>query len=236
VVAPDVLCCDAPSSRAVGRRIAALGVGVRTLAPDALGAALRHAAPRAVVLDTDLTEPELEALLRAVAPPLERGATTGLAAGPPPGAARRARLREAGVTLALFEPVDDATLRHQVNRVFLGERHGGRARRELRAPVPASAIVVEPETGTRIQATLYTLSEGGAFVETRRLAQLGGRVELRVALGASGLRLRATVVHVHPPGEAGRAPAGMGLRFDADAPEAAALAARIRARCQALSV
>lgn len=236
----DVLCTGAPAGREAARRLAALGLHVACARLSGLGAALAAHRPRAVVLDADLPAGSLEELLAVLRPALEEGGVTALAAGPPPPAARRARLRAAGVTLALFDPLDDATARHQVNRAFLAARQGGRARRELRAPLPTAALVLAPTTGRRIPGVAYTLSEGGAFVQTASLAPPGTRVELRLALGASGLRLPARVVHAHPPGACGHAPAGLGLRFEDAGPSrdaaARALAARVRARCDALAV
>ncbi|MDX1649865.1 MAG: PilZ domain-containing protein [Myxococcota bacterium] len=224
-----------PACREVARRLGLLGLHAACTRPSELGAARAAPRPRALVLDADLPAAGLEEALEALGPALEDGATA-LAAGPAPPAARRARLRAAGVTLALFDPLDDATLRHQVNRTFLAARQGGRARRELRAPVPAAALLVDPTRGRRIPGTVYTLSEGGAFVETAGRAPPGATLELRIALGPSGLRLPATVVHAHPPGAGGPAPTGLGLRFAAIGTTTREIGARVRARCEALAV
>lgn len=232
----EVLCLDAPAGREAARRLAALGLAVRTATPEAVAAEGAGRA-RAVVLDADLPLARLERVLAALEHALVDGTLTGLAAGPPPPAIRRARLREAGVTLGLFEPLDDATLRHQVNRAFLGGRRPGPARRELRVPLGASALLVVRRPALLMPATLYSLSEGGAFVETPRVVPRGTRAEVRLALGASGLRLPATVMHVHEGEQASRAPTGMGLRFDTAPPPAlAALRARVRARTASLVV
>jgi hypothetical protein len=145
------------------------------------------------------------------------------------------RFREAGFALALFEPFDDATLRFQVNRVFLGRREAGPGRCEARVPVDWPVVV---HVGSRRKsASLYTLSPGGAFIETTRPSVRGVALRLEIPLCGRTRDLAATVVHTNVPGNLVRrhAPLGMGLRFAAlPDPVAAELQTFVAERASAL--
>jgi hypothetical protein len=64
-----------------------------------------------------------------------------LGAGRDPGEEGRRALRDAGVPLAIFDPVDLHTLRFQLNRALAGDRVTRQRRRTLRAPAVVKSRV-----------------------------------------------------------------------------------------------
>lgn len=125
-----------------------------------------------------------------------------------------ARLREAGIELALWSPIDDATLRFQLNRAasaFACET----LRREQRAPTDWQ---VRFFTGGRQKdAHLYSLSARGAFLATPRPSLRGANVALELPLPAESLALGARVLYTNVPGNLQRStlPVGMAVEFSA---------------------
>jgi hypothetical protein len=139
-----------------------------------------------------------------------------LVCGPPPDEAARARLREAGAKLALWEPFDDHTLRFQVNRAMADRERAAVPRSAHRVP---THWPVEVRTGRRSRpARLYSLSARGAFLATPGPAQRCTLVHVSLPLAPAGgdpLRLAGEVVTTNVPGNLRRwnLPLGMGLRF-----------------------
>lgn len=231
---------EGASAAALAERLSALGFATRSVGGSTELAQRVSGSPRpptGLFLDLGLPDRALEGRLRLLEPLLAPGHSTAVAFGAErPGPARRRRLAEAGVALGLFGDVDDATLRFQANRTFLGARPRGPARRDLRAP--ASGRVRVRSGGREKAAQPYSLSAGGAFLATPRPSLRGARLELEWELAAGGARhrLRAEVVHTNVPGNLRRRrlPAGMGVRFMEPETARAALEAEVHARSAAL--
>ena len=142
--------------------------------------------------------------------------------GKPPTDDERKKLRAAGLQLSLWEPYDDGTLRFQLNRALGGDRdHHGRLHKRVPTYLLAR-IFVGPRTK---DAVVYSLSEGGAFLETPRASMDGAKVDIELRLPANHIRVRGMVIFSNVPGNLQRPnlPMGMGIRFETVAAEEAAL-------------
>ncbi|MCP3987304.1 MAG: hypothetical protein GY723_23195 [bacterium] len=174
----------------------------------------RHNGPMALLLNTALSAEEIADSLSLAADSMRPSHITPLAVGATPGLAVREALGRGGVTLAALEPLDDATLRFQINRAFLAERQAGRARLENRAPwnVPVTFL----SEGRQRRADLYNLSRHGAFLETIRPVQPGAQIEFTLPLPHGPAQIRGEIVHTNSPGykRRTRAPVGIGVRFE----------------------
>jgi hypothetical protein len=135
-----------------------------------------------------------------------------IAVGERPDDATRARLREAGVGWAVWEPGDDAALRFAVNAATVLPKEVV-PRSEPRAPISLLASFFEGEE--RRDAVLYTLSTTGAFLETSRPAPKDAQITVEIWLADELLETEARVVYANSPGERRRAswPVGMGVVF-----------------------
>lgn len=122
------------------------------------------------------------------------------------------RLSEAGVWLALWRPYPDAALRFQLNQAL---DDGPHVRRRGAPRVPVARQVRVLARAVVRPATLYSLSAGGAFVETPRPAPPGAQLELELSLPDCDVAASAEVIYANVPGNLRRAslPLGMGLRF-----------------------
>ena len=173
----------------------------------------------AVVIPPDVPAADLGAALDSLQRDEADHALPILVSGPRPSDAACDELRTAGVDLALFDPVDDHTLRFQLNRA-LAEGSGGIAdRRALRVPADWPVRV---RTGRRTkEARLYTLSSGGAFLATPRPSHRGSLVFLTLPLPSGPVEVGARVVMTNVPGNLvrGNLPLGMGVQFTGLAPE-----------------
>jgi CheY-like chemotaxis protein len=178
--------------------------------------------------------PALEALRRAS--PETRLAL--LAAGNVPDRERRRELRAAGVSLALWDPVDSHTLRFQINRALSGEEGVGRRERSsLRAP--ADWPVCVRVAGREKEARVYSVSAGGAYLATLRPSIANAEVKLSLPLPSGGVTAAARVVMTNVPGNLQRwnLPIGMGVRFTTAGIDAeAALQLYVEERTRALLV
>ncbi|UCE87500.1 MAG: PilZ domain-containing protein [Deltaproteobacteria bacterium] len=146
------------------------------------------------------------------------GGPSLIAVGESADAATRARLREAGVGWAVWEPGDDAALRFAVNAATLLPSEI-LPRGEPRAAISllASFFVGEERT----DAVLYTLSTHGAFLETPRPAPKDAEIALELWLADELFETRARVVYANVPGEQRCMswPVGMGVVFEELDPE-----------------
>ena len=124
-----------------------------------------------------------------------------------------AEMRDAGVKLALWEPLDDARLRFQVNRALAGADTALLRRDVMRAPLEVPAVVFQ--AGRRKEARVYTLSPDGAYLETPRPAMRHAGIEVEIDLWPSPIRTRARVTYTSVPGNLRRnnLPLGMGVEF-----------------------
>jgi len=142
-----------------------------------------------------------------------------VATGARPGRSECAHLRQAGVELALWQPIGDHPLLFQLNRA--------RARALGQAPALRDTARAPTEWSTRLyvggrakRAEIYSLSAGGAFLATARPSPRGARLELDLPLPKRPLRVVGQVLYTNVPGNLQREclPNGMAVRF-IDAPE-----------------
>jgi hypothetical protein len=173
----------------------------------------------AVVIPVDLPAFDLGAALRFLRRLEPTGELNFVAAGHRPGRAECQLLRDAGVELALWEPVGDHELRFQANRALASSEIVRGSRTNLRAPADWE---VDVWSGTRKKsARVYSLSASGAFLATGRpsLPQAQLRIDLPASPGP--LKLQARVVMTNVPGNLIRdnLPLGMGVRFEQTPPE-----------------
>jgi len=167
------------------------------------------------------------------------GPATGLifvSYGTPPQASERKKLKSAGLTIGLWEPYDDATLRFQLNRALTGDRDE-HMRATTRVPTYMLARIC---VGERTKdAIVYSLSVGGAFLETPRASMDGAQLEVELRLPEGPIRMKSTVVYSNVPGNLQRPnlPLGMGVTFESvgDA-EARQIAAFVNYRLNELNV
>ncbi len=153
---------------------------------------------------------------------------------PEPSVART--LRRAGVLLALWDGYDEGMLRFQLNRLVSGETQSSE-RGSRRAPthVPVRMYV----GGREKEGTLYSLSEGGCFIETPRASMDGAQLRMSFTIDDAAFDLGGQVVFTNVPGNLQRPnlPLGMGVRWDELPPNALArIAGIIRERLSALEV
>ncbi len=234
----QVLVRAGAGAEALCARLARLGFRAEhVVCADRLHSALeeRAAGVRALLLAADLPDAGLATSLAAAAPALREGRVTGVALGTPPGPETADRFREAGFSLVLRRPLSDAVLRFQINRAFLRARCPGTPRCELRAPFDWRVSVRAGDR--RKEAFLYSLSLGGAFLETARPSPGGARVAVELPVHGTLHALEATVVHTNVPGNlrSDRGPLGMGVRFDPLEPAVAeALGRTVAARSAGL--
>ena len=140
-------------------------------------------------------------------------------AGPRPDADHRARLRAAGVRLGLWNPIDDHTLRFQVNRALAGDLLEGRTRRNER--VPTNWPVTVRTGGRHKQAKVYSLSSGGAYLSTPTPSLARALVFVSLPLPGGDVDLSAEVLMTNVPGNLAKRnlPLGMAVGFRGIDPE-----------------
>ncbi len=136
-----------------------------------------------------------------------------VATGAEPGEQDRTVLRQAGVEHALWAPVEDHTLRFQLNAA-LSPPHEEYLRCDARAPIDAPATV---RTGGRVkQVSIFSISTGGAFLETPRPSLSGAQLELTLATPDGELAVAARVLYTNTPGNLSqpKLPMGMAVHFE----------------------
>jgi len=183
----------------------------------------------AVIVPSDLPVVSLRGALDSMRRMQTAGgdALTFVAAGRDPGPEGRRRLRDAGVRIGIFDPVDLHTLRFQINRALADGMPLPPARSKratLRAP--ADWKIVALAGGRSKEGRFYSISPTGAFVVLPQPWMVRSNVELRWTHSFTGVVSAACrVVMTNVPGNVMRRslPLGMGLRFD-HLPEAASVA------------
>jgi hypothetical protein len=129
---------------------------------------------------------------------------------------RTGKLREAGAELALWDPLDDHTLRFQVNSALARGGAPNLPRRALRVP---THWPVQVRMGARTRpAHVYSVSTRGAFLATAGPALRRSLVHVTLPLhddAGEPLRVAGEVVATNVPGNLRRRnlPLGMGVRF-----------------------
>jgi len=172
-----------------------------------------RAAVGAVLIPPDPPTMDLARALRALSTTPEGEQLALLVCGPRPDVGARARLRDAGAKLALWEPLDDSALRFQVNRAFAAGYVQPQSRRAERVP---TSWPVEVRIGARVRpAQLYSLSARGAFLATAGPALRRTLVHVTLPLPGQDLRVAGEVVLTNVPGNLRKRnlPIGMGVRF-----------------------
>ena len=177
----------------------------------------RHLRFSAVLLDPAIQSRELGLAVNRFRQQTHSASLVYLAAGPPPESILRGRLREAGVELAVWDPVSDHDLRFQLNRAVSGWTHE-QLRGEQRAPIDWTTRVMT--RGREKMARVYTISGSGAFLATRRPSLQGADLMLELPLPSGAAHLSARVVYTNVPGNTRRVqlPDGMAVQFE-DTPQ-----------------
>lgn len=215
-----LLGANAPEMQLLRARLARMGYRVvPAKTPDQAQGFVRAAGARigAVIVPSDLPAVSLrvalEGLRRLVPGPEQQMVFLG--AGRDPGEPERARMREAGVSIPIFDPIDSHTLRFQVNRA-LGRPRSVRLRRgTLRAPADWRVLV--RSGGREKEGRIYALSPSGCFVALAQPWMLRSQVLLRIARpDAPPVAATGRVAMTNVPGNVMRPnlPFGMGVRFD----------------------
>jgi hypothetical protein len=227
-----------PSMRSLAARLRRLGYSVlSSKTPDQAERLLRMrgSSVAAAVIPVDLPAFDLGAALRFLRRLEPSGELNFVAAGQRPSRAGRRLLRDAGVELALWDPVGEHALRFQANRALAGSEIVRGNRTSLRAPTDWPVAVW---TGTRRKpARVYSMSAGGAFLSTWRPSLPQTQLRIDLPASPSPLRLQARVVMTNVPGNLIREslPIGMGVRFEQTPPEIeAAIVAWANKRLNAL--
>jgi hypothetical protein len=199
----------ATRARRVGFRV------LRAKTPEDAREALRDGrhAVGAVVIPPDLEAPDLSLALhgfRALVPDRELSV---LVAGARPASSDSQRLRAAGAALGLFEPLDDHTLRFQLNRAAARRNPGAAERRALR--VPTDWPVRVRMGGREKAARVYCVSSTGAYLATSRPSFRGSLVYLTLPLPGGPIDVAGRVVMTNVPGNLVREnlPLGMAVQF-----------------------
>ncbi|MCP3984620.1 MAG: hypothetical protein GY723_09520 [bacterium] len=168
-----------------------------------------------VVIPPDLPVVDLERSLRAFrsaepdrVPPLPIAAF-----GDRPGADQRGRLRRAGVDYGLWNPIDDNTLRFQMNRSLSGG--GPMVSNRRAARVPTNWPVEITAGGREKPAKLYSISAQGAYLATPRPSMPRAIVHLTLPMPDGDVRVSAEVVATNVPGNLVKKnlPIGMAVRW-----------------------
>ena len=165
-----------------------------------------------VMIPTDYQNDKLKKALKPLARASAHSEVYFVSVGRHPTSAQRKVLRAAGLKLALWEPYDEGTLRFQLNRALGGDRDHHQ-RRTLRVPTYLLARIYVG--GRTKDAVVYSLSEGGAFLETQRASMEGAHVEVELRLPSGPIRAKGDVLFANVPGNLQRPnlPLGMGLSF-----------------------
>ena len=190
---------------------------VRAKTADAALEALVDARYRigAVVVPPELSVLDLERSLRAFrsSEPDRVPSLPILAFGERPDADQRGRLRRAGVEHALWAPIEDNTLRFQINRALAGGGPTVATRRAIR--VPTNWPISISQSGREKPAKVYSLSARGAFLSTPRPSMVKAVVQLTLPLPEGDVPLVAEVMATNVPGNLVKQnlPIGMAVRW-----------------------
>ena len=173
----------------------------------------------AALIPPDLAVADLGGALESLAARAPQGRLAYVVAGACPSEESLAELRAAGLQLALWDPIDDARLRFQINRALAGFGAQELSRNEMRAPLDIPAHVIQ--AGRRKPARVYTLSSGGVYLDTDRPSMRNAAIQVELDLWPSPVCAPGVVVYTSVPGNLRRnnLPNGMGVCFN-DIPDA----------------
>lgn len=205
----------ATRARRVGFRV------LRAKTPEEARGALRDGrhAVGAIVIPPDLVAPDLRVALDGFRGLVSDRALSVLVGGAPPRAEERERLRRAGAELTIFEPLDDHTLRFQLNRALAGQADVTGERRAVRVPTdwPVRVRIAGREKPARV----YCISSSGTYLATSRPSFRGSLLYVTIPLPGRAVDLAGRVVMTNVPGNLVREslPLGMAVRFTGTALE-----------------
>lgn len=214
-----LLGANAPEMELLRTRLVRIGYRVvPAKTPDQAHAFLRVAGTKigAVIVPSELPAVSLRTALQAML----RAVPTGhnlvfLGAGRDPGEEGRRHLRDAGVRLALFDPIDLHAVRFQVNRALSGDRPVRHKRRTLRAPADWPVTI---RAGLREkEGRIYAISASGAFIALPQPSMVRSKIDLTLLRpGTRPCHATGRVVMTNVPGNVMRRglPFGMGVQFE----------------------
>lgn len=230
---PEVLLLAFPEPRRLSERLEALGFRTRTAAHRE--AALRFidapdSSVRAALLPPRPDLPDLRNTLDFLRERSASGDLRFVVVGSHPGGDAVGALIAARLRLALWEPFSDTELRFLVNHALYDPRRG-EGRVDPRVPTSLEARIL----GGPVEKTarVYSLSRGGAFLETPRPTPVGGEVFVELCLPGFTATLQGEVVSNNVVGnlEKSHMPRGMGVRFGEMDRASAEAIARFVDRC-----
>lgn len=168
----------------------------------------------AVLIDSQFPATDLRNALEAIRSRLESSELAFIATGPCPDDETRARLKDGGVELALWDPIGDHTLRFQLNRA-LANIHPNFMRGEPRVPTDWRVCVFMG--GRQKSADVYSISRGGAFLATPQPSMFGSEIAVEFPLPTGRTTMDARVIYTNVPGnlKSPKLPNGMAVRFNA---------------------
>jgi CheY-like chemotaxis protein len=213
--------------QALASRLLALGAEVASLesVDDAIRQLDQHAqSPHLVFLPIHASPAELKKLLKSVRKARRRTRGRFVGVGERPSPAERKMLESAGVEVCLWKPISDAQLRFALNEAGYEPGDGG-SRSGDRVPTEIVASIVTG-TGER-EARVYSLSAGGAYLETDRPTMAGGRLRLELPLPGGTVAVDARALYHNVLGNVRQEnlAVGMGVEFvDMDVATRAAIA------------
>jgi hypothetical protein len=215
---PTILILDAasPSMRSICERVRKLRyTALPAKPPDQAERFLRtRRGLTAALIPVALPTFDLSAALSFLRKHEPTGELTFVAVGRRPERDARALLREAGVELALWEPMDDHLIRFQINRALASSEIVLGGRSCLRAPAGWDTEI--RNSGRKKSARIYSLSSRGAFLATGRPSLPGASVGFDLPVTSGTAKLKARVMMTNVPGDFLRPnlPLGMGIRFE----------------------
>ena len=135
-----------------------------------------------------------------------------LAVGPRPAEARLKTLRDIGIRIGLFDPIEEGVLQFCLGQATLVGR-AAEGRRHGRVPTDLTAIV-RAKSGQRT-AAIHEMSVSGAFLATLRPLMKGATVPIELRLPGRAIEVEATVVWSNVIGNLrrDRHPTGMAVKF-----------------------
>ena len=166
----------------------------------------------AALIESGLAAFDLAAALDLIRERAGKPGMVMLATGRMPDGDERERFRDAGVRHALWHPIGDHALLFHLNRAI--SEDGTALRGALRVPTEWQTRVMV--AGREKQASVYSLSSGGAYLATERPSMRGAQVAVELPLPTGRVSVLARVLYTNVPGnlKRGTLPTGMGVGFE----------------------
>ncbi len=133
--------------------------------------------------------------------------------GMTPDNRERRRLRRCGVKIALWNPVESAILRFQINHALNPAGEAWNVRQNPRVPTTIRCSVAKG--GRSTEALIYSLSQSGCFLETPRASMRDAEIEICLNIPDDPLTVQGKVIFANVTGNLQRPglPLGMGVHF-----------------------